>query len=257
MLRELGAEVFTLGVDPDGTNINAECGSLYPQAAARRVHETRADLGITLDGDADRAIFIDERGDIIDGDTIMALVAMHLRSQGQLKSTAAMVSTVMSNIGLEVALKREGIRLERAAVGDRYVVETMRTHGINFGGEKSGHLIFLDHSPTGDGTIAALQVLAIMQRSSAPLSELAEVVQLFPQKLVNVEVPAKPPLEGLEGFQEAVAEVESELGDRGRVVARYSGTEPKARVMVEGPDVDQVSSLAHHLAGVLREEIGG
>ncbi len=254
VLRELGAEVFTLGVNPNGTNINAECGSLYPDAAARRVHETRADIGITLDGDADRAIFVDERGEILDGDTIMALVAMHLKSQGQLKSPA-MVATVMSNIGLQLALERDSIELQRSAVGDRYVVETMRQQGINFGGEKSGHLIFLDHSPTGDGMIAALQVLAILQRKQRPLSALARGVELLPQVLVNIEVPDKPPLNELEEFQKESAAVEEELKGRGRVVVRYSGTEPKARVMVEGPDEEQVSEMAHHLAGCLKDEI--
>jgi len=255
VLRELGAEVFTVGVEPNGININSECGSLYPGAAARRVHETRADLGITLDGDADRAIFIDEHGDIIDGDAIMALVAMHLKRTGQLQGKG-MVATVMSNIGLERALARDKLKLERSAVGDRYVVEAMRQHGINFGGEKSGHLIFLGHSPTGDGMIAALQVLAIMQQSREPLSKLAQVVKLYPQVLVNVEVPRKPPLETLENFQKEIARVEKELKGQGRVLVRYSGTEPKARVMVEGPDEAKIKSIANELAAHLKEEIG-
>lgn len=255
VLRELGAEVFTLGVEPNGININSECGSLFPGAAAKRVHETRADLGITLDGDADRAIFIDEDGEIIDGDAIMALVAMHLKRTGQLQNHG-MVATVMSNIGLERALERDKISLERSSVGDRYVVEAMRQHGINFGGEKSGHLIFLDHSPTGDGMIAALQVLAIMQQSRKALSELAQVVKLFPQVLVNVEVPRKPELSTLEHFQSEVKKVEEELAGQGRVLVRYSGTEPKARVMVEGPDEKTISTIAHHLASCLRDEIG-
>lgn len=254
-LRELGAEVFTIGADPTGLNINEDCGSLHPNMAAKRVHETRADVGITLDGDADRAIFIDENGDVVDGDAIMALVAMHLKTQGQLKNNS-MVATIMSNIGLELALKREGIKLMRSAVGDRYVVGAMREHDINFGGEQSGHLIFLDHSPTGDGMIAALQVLAIMRRSGKTLSELSRVVKFFPQTLINLKVRHKPPLEELERYQEALLEVEDELGDQGRVVVRYSGTEAKARVMVEGPDQAQVDALAQKLLEALRQDIG-
>ena len=254
-LRELGAEVFTLGVEPNGLNINEDCGSLHPNAAARRVHETRADVGITLDGDADRAILIDENGDVVDGDALMALVAMHLKDQGQLKNHR-MVATIMSNIGLEIALRRQGIGLERSAVGDRYVVGSMREHGLNFGGEQSGHLIFLDHSPTGDGMIAALQVLAIMRRSGKPLSELARVVRLAPQILLNLKVRHKPPLEELETYQRELRAALDALGDEGRVVVRYSGTEAKARVMVEGPDQHQVESIAQRLLDALRQDIG-
>lgn len=254
-LRELGAEVFTIGVDPTGLNINEDCGSLHPNMAAKRVHETRADVGITLDGDADRAIFVDENGDVVEGDAIMALVAMHLKTQGQLRHNR-MVATIMSNIGLELALKRQGIGLERSAVGDRYVVGSMREHELNFGGEQSGHLIFLDHSPTGDGMIAALQVLAIMRRSGKPLSELSRVVKFFPQTLLNLKVRHKPPLEELLHYQEVLKEAEAELGDQGRVVVRYSGTESKARVMVEGPDQQQVDTLAQRLLDALRQDIG-
>lgn len=254
VLRELGAEVFPLGVEPNGLNINSECGSLHPELAARRVHETRADVGISLDGDADRVILTDERGQIVDGDRLMALVAMHLHSQRQLKNDT-LVATVMSNIGLEVALKRKGIRLLRAAVGDRYVVGAMREHEMNFGGEQSGHLIFMDHSPTGDGLIAALQVLAILQHSGKPLSQLSQNIALFPQILVNVEVASKPPLDTLPDFMARVAEVEAELGDEGRVLVRYSGTEPKARVMVEGPDAGTVQRMANDLAAALKAAI--
>jgi phosphoglucosamine mutase len=167
-----------------------------------------------------------------------------------------LVTTVMSNIGLEVALRRHGIELERTQVGDRYVVERMRESGYNLGGEQSGHLIFLDHTTTGDGMLAALQVLAIIQRKQQPLSELAEVMTPFPQLLVNVDVREKPPLEELDGFQDELAKVEDELGDNGRIVVRYSGTEAKARVMVEGPDETTISSYAHDLADSLRREIG-
>ena len=255
VLRELGAEVFTLGVEPDGYNINLECGSLHPMATARRVRETRADIGITLDGDADRVILIDEKGEVLDGDGILALCAIHLHEQGKLAQDT-LVTTVMSNVGLEVALKRHGIRLVRTAVGDRYVVEEMRQSGYSLGGEQSGHVIFRDHSTTGDGLLAALQVLAIMERRGKPLSELSKIMTPFPQVLVTVEVREKPPLEELEGFQVRVAEVEAALAGEGRVLARYSGTESKARIMVEGPDDQTVRTYAEELSHELRTLIG-
>ena len=255
VLRELGAEVFTLGVDPDGTNINEDCGSTHPQTAIRRVHETRADVGIALDGDADRVILIDEKGVIVDGDRILALCALHLKDQGQLRRDT-LVATVMSNLGLDLALKRSGIQVARCAVGDRYVVETMRREGYTLGGEQSGHLIFLEHGTTGDGMLAALQVLAIMKRRSRPLSELSQVMSPLPQVLVNVEVASKPPLEEVDGFEARRAEVEEALGAEGRVLVRYSGTENKARVMVEGPDDHRVRSYANDLADALRRAIG-
>ncbi len=255
VLRELGAEVFTLGDQPDGFNINLDCGSLHPHNTARRVRETRADIGITLDGDADRLILIDEKGEAVDGDGILALCAMHLKNQGKLHHDT-LVTTVMSNVGLEVALKKEGITLVRTAVGDRYVVEEMRRGGYNLGGEQSGHPVFLDHSTTGDGMLAALQVLAVMQRSGKPLSELSRVMKPFPQVLINVEVREKPPLEELEEFQAKVREVEERLENTGRVLARYSGTESKARIMVEGPDDGVVRSYAQELSQSLRMLIG-
>lgn len=255
VLRELGAEVFTLGTDPDGRNINHKCGTLYPDHVSRRVLETRADVGITLDGDADRVMLCDERGRVVDGDKIIALCAISLKRQGLLRNDTV-VATVMSNIGLEIALKKHGVSLKRSAVGDRYVVERMRAGGFNLGGEQSGHIIFGDHTTTGDGMLAALQVLAIMQREERPLSEIAEVMRAYPQVLVNVEVSDKPPLDTLDDFQEALKGVEDELGDDGRVVARYSGTEAKARVMVEGPDEATIKRCADSLATTLRRVIG-
>jgi phosphoglucosamine mutase len=255
VLRELGAEVFTMGVDPDGFNINQDCGSLFPYGTARRVRETRADVGITLDGDADRLILIDELGNVVDGDGILAMCAMYLKRQGLLAHDT-LVTTVMSNVGLEVALKKEGIQLLRTAVGDRYVVEAMREHGYTLGGEQSGHLIFLDHSTTGDGLLAALQVLAIMQRYQKPLSELSRVMTPFPQVLINIEVREKPPLDELTEFKQLMASIEAKLENVGRVVARYSGTEAKARIMVEGPDGKQVQAYADELSQSLRSLIG-
>ena len=255
VLRELGAEVFTLGTEPDGRNINLECGSMHPEIVSRRVLETRADVGISLDGDADRVILTDERGVVIDGDKIIALCAISLAQQKMLRNDTA-VATIMSNIGLEIALKKHGIALVRSAVGDRYVVEAMRSGDFSLGGEQSGHLIFLDHTTTGDGMLAALQVLAIMQREQRPLSEISEVMRPYPQVLVNIEVREKPPLEDIDTFQSALRSIEEELGDRGRVVARYSGTEAKARVMVEGPDESTIRRCADTLATSLRSVIG-
>jgi phosphoglucosamine mutase len=255
VLRELGAEVFAVGHTPDGTNINLECGSTHPEATIRRVRETRADLGICLDGDADRVILVDEKGNIVDGDSILALAAMTMK-QRDLLAKDTLVATVMSNIGMEIALKRRDINVVRTQVGDRYVVEKMRQHGYNLGGEQSGHLIFLDHTTTGDGMLAALQVLAILQREQRPFSELSEVITPYPQILVNVEVRDKPPLDGIEVFQEELGKIEQELGEEGRIVARYSGTEPKARIMVEGPDEIIVKGYANELAECLRRQIG-
>ncbi|MEZ4460008.1 MAG: phosphoglucosamine mutase [bacterium] len=255
VLRELGAEVFTLGIEPDGFNINRKCGSMYPETVAARVRETRADIGICLDGDADRVILIDERGEVVDGDRIIALCALSLKAQGLLKSDTV-VTTIMSNVGLEVALRRQGIALHRSAVGDRYVVEAMRSGGFNLGGEQSGHLIFLDHTTTGDGMLAALQVLAIMRRDEKRLSEFTDVMAPFPQLLLNAVVASKPPLEDLPQYQKVRAEIERELGESGRVVVRYSGTEAKVRVMVEGPDNTTVRKHAERILNTLIAEIG-
>ncbi len=255
VLEELGAELIVLGNHPNGTNINAECGSTHPRFAAARVLETGADLGITLDGDADRVILIDEKGQLIDGDHILAMCAPALKAQGELP-TNNVVSTIMSNIGLEIALRRHGIGLVRTKVGDRYVVGELRRSGAVLGGEQSGHLIFLEHGSTGDGVVAALQVLGIMQRTGKPLSELCKAMEAFPQTLVNVRVTSKPPLTELPTVMEAIADVEQSLGDRGRVVVRYSGTEPKARVMIEGPDNRTIETYAAQIADAVQEAIG-
>jgi phosphoglucosamine mutase len=255
VFRELGAEVFELGCEPNGRNINEDCGSLYPERAANKVLELRADLGIALDGDADRVVVIDERGEILDGDMLMWLCARDMQKRGTLANDTV-VATVMSNLGLEIALSAIGIQLIRASVGDRYVVEEMRKGGHNLGGEQSGHILFLDDSTTGDGIMSALQVLALMVRSGKKLSYLGEGFERLPQVLVNFGVAAKRPLEELPSFLEAVAEVEEELGDAGRVLVRYSGTELKARVMVEGRDEARVHALANGLAETLKRALG-
>jgi len=256
VLEELGAEVFCLGVSPNGRNINDGCGSLYPELVSAKVREVRADIGIALDGDADRCVIVDDQGDSVDGDALLALFAADLVERGALTG-GGVVATVMSNLGLEVALAELGVDLIRAQVGDRYVVEAMRGEGYNLGGEQSGHIIFLEHNTTGDGLITALQTLAILRRKERKLSELTGGFQRFPQALVNVTVAEKRPIESIPAFVSALERVEAELGERGRVLVRYSGTEPKARVMVEGEDEDAVARHADELAECLKRNLGG
>jgi phosphoglucosamine mutase len=256
VLSELGAEVFELAAQPDGRNINAGCGSTHPGHAAAKVLEVRADIGVALDGDADRVILIDERGREIDGDEMLALCARDLADR-DLLAGGGIVATVMSNLGLEHALEKAGLSLERVQVGDRYVVEAMRKGGYNLGGEQSGHVIFSDHGRTGDGLMTALQVLGIMARTGRRLSDLTADFVRYPQILLNIDVGEKRPLESLPSVQEAILRVEAELGTRGRVLIRYSGTELKVRVMVEGEDEERVREFAEHLADVLRSALGG
>jgi phosphoglucosamine mutase len=255
VLRELGAEVFSLGVSPNGRNINDGCGSVFPEKTAAKVREVRADVGIALDGDADRALLIDENGDTVDGDALLALFAADLQERGELRGDKV-VATVMSNLGLEKALEAHGLGLVRTQVGDRYVVEAMRAGGYNLGGEQSGHIVFLDHNTTGDGLITALQTLAIMGRRGRRLSELTESFERYPQVLLNVPVGEKKPIEALPELQALIKRVEAELSDSGRVLIRYSGTEPKARIMVEGVDDAQVSEYARELAQALQRSVG-
>jgi phosphoglucosamine mutase len=250
VFSELGAHVIPLGVSPDGKNINDGAGALHPDTMCKAVRERHADIGIALDGDADRVIVCDERGEVVDGDAIMALCATRMLRKGTL-SKGTLVSTVMSNIGLERAIAGAGGKLVRTAVGDRYVVEEMRRQSYNFGGEQSGHLIFLDHATTGDGVVAALAVLAIMLEEQQPLSSLARCMTRYPQVLVNIKVGAKRPIDALPTVAELIARCEKELGNDGRVLVRYSGTEPKARVMVEGPDEARIQLYANEIASAL------
>jgi len=256
VMRELGAEVFALGVDPNGRNINDACGALFPERTAAKLREVRGDVGIALDGDADRCVMVDERGQTVDGDALLALLARDACTRGVLRG-GSIVSTVMSNLGLERALARNGLGLVRTAVGDRYVVEAMRSGGYNLGGEQSGHVVLLDHNTTGDGLMTALQVLAIMRRSGQRLSELAAGFERVPQVLVNVNVANKRPVEELPEFQKQLRAVEAALGGDGRVLVRYSGTEPKARVMVEGDDEVRVRGYAAELASALQRSLAG
>jgi phosphoglucosamine mutase len=256
VLEELGAEVFRVGCEPNGRNINLECGALVPERAGEKVREVRAEIGVSLDGDADRVMLVTEAGDVVDGDTMLAICARDLVERDALHG-GAVVATVMSNLGLERALDGMGLKLIRTRVGDRYVVEAMRQGGYNLGGEQSGHIIFLDHNTTGDGMITALQVLAIMQRTGRTLSELAKVLTRLPQVLLDVRVSTKPPLESIPEVCRAVERVERELAGEGRVLVRYSGTEPKARVMIEGADEGRIAELARDVAQSLRRALGG
>jgi phosphoglucosamine mutase len=255
VLRELGATVHTIGASPDGRNINAACGAVHPQACANEVLKVGAHLGIALDGDADRVIVIDEHGREVDGDVVMALCATHMMRENKLRG-GALVATVMSNLGLERAIEAAGGKLVRTSVGDRYVVEEMRKNGYNFGGEQSGHMIFLDHASTGDGLVAALQLLAVMLRSGKPLSELATAAMTrVPQILVNATLPSRRPLDELPRTQKAISAAEVELGRAGRVVVRWSGTEPKLRVMIEGENETRIKVLAEGIAAEAKSEL--
>jgi phosphoglucosamine mutase len=256
VFSELGARVHSLGVRPNGTNINRDCGALHPEHARAEVVRRGAEIGIALDGDADRVIVIDEKGRIVDGDAVMAMCATRMKQDSELRRDTV-VGTVMSNLGLERALDAQGIAFVRTPVGDRYVVEAMRRGGFNLGGEQSGHLIFLDHASTGDGLIAALQVLALVIRTGKPLSELAEeAMERVPQVLESVTLAARKPLEDMATLQRLIAEVQSALGREGRVLVRWSGTEPKLRVMVEGPDEGRIGSIAQDLVAAARRDVG-
>ena len=253
-LEELGAEVFRLGTSPDGLNINYQCGSLHPESLQAKVREVRADVGLALDGDADRLLVVDEKGRLLDGDQIMAICAEDLMRKGKLNNNI-LVGTVMSNMALEVFMKERGGELLRTKVGDRYVIEAMRRHNAMLGGEQSGHLIFREYGTTGDGLLAALQILRIMRESGRRLSELADRLKLYPQKLINVKITRKTPFEQCEKLMAAQKDIEEKLGSHGRVLLRYSGTENLCRVMVEGEDEDFVRRAARQLAEVAGEEL--
>ena len=252
VFEELGARVTTIGIDPDGKNINHECGALHPEKMAAKVKELGADIGLALDGDGDRLIVCDENGEIVDGDHIMAICAQELIVQRKLKKKT-LVATVMSNMGLEVAMEKMGGKMVRSGVGDRYVVEAMRKNGYSFGGEQSGHLVFLDHITTGDGILAGLQLLAIMKKRKKPLSKLAMVMSSFPQVLKNVRTSRKIDIATIQGFEEALKKHESDLGKTGRILVRPSGTEPVIRVMVEGQDDAVINSIADDLCLLVQQ----
>ena len=254
VLSELGAEVVPIGIQPDGENINRDCGSLHPEAARRALLEHHADLAVSLDGDGDRAIFVDEEGEVLDGDYVLAICARAMQKKGILKGSTV-VATVMSNLGLDLALQGMGLKVVQTAVGDRYVVEEMLRGGYNLGGEQSGHLIFLDHNTTGDGCLTCLQLLAIMVEKGRRLGELKKVMTRLPQVLLNVGVKEKKDISRLPRVRDKIAAVEKELGKRGRILVRYSGTEPLARVMLEGEDEEKIRQMAHEIAEEIRLEL--
>lgn len=255
IFEELGAEVLTIGVEPNGRNINTNCGSLNPALLREKVLETGADLGIALDGDADRVIFCDEKGDIVDGDKIIAICAQQMIEKKTLKGNAV-ITTLMSNMALERYIKDQGLEFIRTQVGDRYVVEEMRARNANLGGEQSGHIIFLDHTTTGDGTLAALQVLSIMRTKEKSLSELAKIIDLYPQVLLNVRVSKKKEISEMPELEKQINENENKLNGKGRINIRYSGTEQISRVMVEGEDDKLINEIASELAHTIEKELG-
>ncbi|HEX4087025.1 MAG TPA: phosphoglucosamine mutase [Chthoniobacteraceae bacterium] len=255
VLRELGANLIVAHNTPNGRNINKDCGSTYPEEIQRIIKETGAQVGITHDGDADRVLLCDENGELVDGDEIMAIAAIDYLKSGRLAQNT-LVATVMSNFGLEEALGAHKGRVVRTRVGDRYVIEEMMKSGLNLGGEQSGHMIFHDHTTTGDGIVSALQILRIMVETGKPLSELKKCLRKYPQAQRNLKVRTKPPIEELHEAWRIKNETEKELDGKGRVLLRYSGTEPKIRLLIEGPDQDRINLQADRLAGAIQQEIG-
>ncbi|MBK9294398.1 MAG: phosphoglucosamine mutase [Oligoflexia bacterium] len=254
VFEELGAEVIKLGVTPNGTNINDKCGALYPENISKAVVEYRADLGIALDGDADRVILCDEQGKIVNGDHILAICAIDMVEKDQLPSKT-IVSTVMSNVGLQHALKKHQINIISTEVGDKYVVDAMKNSGYVLGGEQSGHIIFSEHGTTGDGLIAALRVLSVIVEKNKSLSQLRAVMNEMPQVLRNVRVTKRKDLNQIKELQELVKKTEERLKDKGRIYLRFSGTEPVVRVLVEGPKVDEINTIAEEIAAVVHREL--
>jgi phosphoglucosamine mutase len=255
VFEELGAKVTSIGVQPDGKNINHECGALHPEVMAKMVRNEGADLGIALDGDGDRLIVSDEQGKIVDGDQIMAICAEEMIGRQKLAQNT-LVATVMSNLGLEVAMERMGGKLVRTQVGDRYVVEEMLRNKYNFGGEQSGHLIFLKHNTTGDGILGALQLLVAMKKKERPLSEITQIMEPFPQVLKNVRITRKIALDQISGFSKKLITIEESLGTKGRILIRPSGTEPVIRVMIEGEDEKLIDEMACELCDFIAKQTG-
>ena len=255
ILRELGAEVTVAHNEPNGININAQCGSIYPEEIQRLVKETGADVGITHDGDADRVLLCDENGEIVDGDEILAIASIDLLRAGRLEQNTV-VATVMSNFGLDETLTAEAGTVVRTKVGDRYVIEEMMKKKLNLGGEQSGHIIFRDFTTTGDGIISALQILRIMHQTGQPLSKLKTCLEKYPQAQRNVFVKEKPPLTELSTVMKLVNEAEKELSGKGRVLLRYSGTESKIRLLIEGRELDKIDKQANRIADAIQQAIG-
>jgi phosphoglucosamine mutase len=259
LFERLGASVRTIHCSPDGRNINLNCGSLHLEVLRSAVLAELADVGVAFDGDADRALFVSRSGKIVDGDAVLLLTARHLKDQGRLvcgDGPPTVVATVMSNLGLERALASHGIRLIRTPVGDKYVLEEMIRIGAVLGGEQSGHVIFHQYATTGDGMLTALRVFEVMRATGLGLDELTSELQVYPQRLVNVRVRERKPIDELPAVKAAIRDAEASFGDAGRVLVRFSGTEPLARVMVEGPDLERVEKFANHIASEIRAELG-
>ena len=254
VLRRLGLSVVAINTAPDGRNINVGCGSTQPAALQRAVVEHRCRLGLAFDGDGDRVILVDHRGGIVDGDAALFVCARHLRSVGRLAANTV-VATVMSNVGLDLSLRRAGIAMHRCPVGDRNVRDEMRRRGVRLGGEQSGHVIFADRLPTGDGLATGLEVLRVIAETGRELADLTAGLEIMPQRLVNVRVDVQPDLDAVPGVQSAIRAAERRLGERGRVLVRYSGTEPLLRIMIEGPDPGTVRELAGAIADRAREHL--
>lgn len=255
ILSALGVDVFETSVEPDGFNINNECGALHPETISRLVRQHSADLGIAFDGDADRVVFCDSDGNIVDGDRILAMCALDYKRRDRL-SHDTLVVTTLTNLGLHEAMKDNQIQVVTTAVGDRYIIEKMRSEGYNLGGEKSGHIIFMDHATTGDGIISALQVLKLLKDTGKPLSELSACMDEYPQKMVSLDVREKRPLGEVPRLSEAADECQAALGDEGRILIRYSGTEKKIRLLIEAREEEQVQKWTEELATVIRQELG-
>jgi len=255
LFRDLGFDVHVLSAQPDGRNINLDCGSTHPEQIARAVRQLGCRMGVAFDGDGDRAIFVDAQGRIVDGDAVLLMCARHWQTGGRLKGNA-IVATVMSNIGLEIALRHSRIDLVRCAVGDKYVMEEMIKRDLSIGGEQSGHIIFSEHLFTGDGIVTALSVLRIMAESGRELADLASELVTYPQVLVNVRVREKQALADVPSIAAAMERVEARLAGEGRLLVRYSGTEPLLRVMIEGKNQEQIQAWAAEIAGVVREHLG-
>ncbi len=255
IFSELGAEVIALNTQPDGLNINLNCGAMHPEIIAAEVNKQKADIGIALDGDADRVIFIDENSNEVDGDHILAIGAIDLKKKNRLVKDTV-VSTVMANLGFEEALAKQGIKVVKTQVGDRYVMDVLQKESYSLGGEQSGHIIFSDYSTTGDGIITALQILRIMKQQNKRLSDLAACMKSYPQILINVKVREKKDFDKMNKVKSSIKDAEKGLGKNGRVLVRYSGTENLARVMIEGKQQKQIEKLANKIANEIKKEIG-
>ncbi|MCG9479504.1 MAG: phosphoglucosamine mutase [Actinomycetia bacterium] len=255
LFREMRADITAINIEPDGININHNCGALYPQNLAEKVLQQKADIGLAFDGDGDRLIVVDEKGTILSGDQLLAIFARHLKEEGNLINNT-LVTTVMSNMGLSLAMDKLGIKQVKTKVGDRFVLEEMVKLGAVIGGEDSGHIIFLDHHTTGDGILSALQLLAVIKKENKPLSQLTKIMDILPQVTVNVEVASKPPIQKQPEIVDCIKQIEGKLKGKGRVLVRYSGTQAICRVMVEGPTTKITENFAHEIADVVKKNLG-